>query len=92
MRLDKYLQASRLVKRRTLANRLCDAGRVRMNERPAKPAAEVHVGDVLAVRFGTHTLTVRVRRLPEGRPAAEPAYDVVEDRRDPEGRVEPEEL
>jgi ribosomal 50S subunit-recycling heat shock protein len=85
MRLDKYLQASRLVKRRTLANRLCDAGRVSLNGQRAKPAAEVRVGDVIGVRFGERTLTTRVLRLPEGRPSPDPAYDVIEDRRSPQG-------
>jgi len=85
MRLDKYLQASRLIKRRTLANRLCDAGRVSVNGNRVKPAAEVRVGDVVAVRFGPRTITARVLRLPEGRPSPDPAYEIIEDRRDPEG-------
>lgn len=90
MRLDKYLQASRLIKRRTLANRLCDAGRVSVNGTPAKPAVEVRVGDVVVVRFGQRTLTTRVLRVPQGRPSPDPAYDVIEDRRDLEGHGESE--
>ncbi|MGQ0571343.1 MAG: RNA-binding S4 domain-containing protein [Armatimonadota bacterium] len=81
MRLDKYLQASRLVKRRTLANRLCDAGRVTLNGGQAKPAAEVKVGDVVGLSFGAHRLVVKVLRLPVGRPSAEPVFAVVEDQR-----------
>ena len=91
MRLDKYLQASRLVKRRTLANRLCDAGRVSLNGNRAKPAAEVHVGDVIGVRFGQRTLTARVLRLPAGRPSPDPAYDVIDDRRVLDDDADPEE-
>jgi ribosomal 50S subunit-recycling heat shock protein len=86
MRLDKYLQASRLVKRRTLANRLCDAGRVSLNGHRAKAAAEVRVGDLVGVRFGARTLTARVLRLPEGRPSPTPAYEVVRDTPDPVAR------
>jgi ribosomal 50S subunit-recycling heat shock protein len=81
MRLDKYLQISRLVKRRTLANRLCDAGRVTLNGRKAKPAAEVHAGDLVGVNFGARRLVVKVARLPEGRPSPEAPYEIVEDRR-----------
>ncbi|MCL6554253.1 MAG: RNA-binding S4 domain-containing protein [Firmicutes bacterium] len=84
MRLDKFLQESRLIRRRTLANRLCDAGRVTLNGRQAKPAAAVGVGDLVEVRIGVRRLTVRVLRLPAGRPSAEPLVEVVEDRREPQ--------
>ncbi len=84
MRLDKYLQASRLVKRRTLANRLCDAGRVTLNGQHAKPAAEVRTGDLVGVNFGSRRLVVKVLRLPEGRPSPEAPYEVVEDQRTPD--------
>ena len=52
MRLDKYLKVSRLIKRRTVANEACDAGRVTVNGRPAKASAEVKVGDVIEIGFG----------------------------------------
>ncbi len=52
MRLDKYLKVSRIIKRRTVANEAADAGRVTINGKPAKPSAEVKVGDVLEIRFG----------------------------------------
>ncbi len=81
MRLDKYLQASRLVKRRTLANRLCDAGRVTLNGHKAKPAAEVRSGDLVGVNFGGRRLLVKVVRLPEGRRSPEAPYEIVEDQR-----------
>jgi ribosomal 50S subunit-recycling heat shock protein len=81
MRLDKYLQASRLIKRRTLANRMCDAGRVTVNGARAKPAATVEVGDLVGVNFGTRRLVVKVLRLPEGRPADAPPYEIVSDLR-----------
>jgi ribosomal 50S subunit-recycling heat shock protein len=81
MRLDKFLQISRLVKRRTLANRLCDAGRVTLNGQRAKPAADVRVGDSLGLNFGTRRVVVRVKRIPERRPSPEPIVEILEDRR-----------
>lgn len=60
MRLDKYLKVSRLIKRRTVANEACDAGRVTINDRPAKASAEVKAGDVIAIRFGDKEVRVEV--------------------------------
>ena len=53
MRLDKYLKVSRLIKRRTVANEACDAGRVMINGKTAKAGAEVKAGDVIEIGFGT---------------------------------------
>lgn len=52
MRLDKYLKISRLIKRRTVANEACDAGRVLVNDRPAKASAQVKAGDTIEIQFG----------------------------------------
>ena len=52
MRLDKYLKVSRLIKRRTVANEACDAGRVLVNDRPAKASAQVKAGDTIEIQFG----------------------------------------
>ena len=60
MRLDKYLKVSRLIKRRTVANEACDAGRVSVNGRPAKASLDVKVGDVIEIGFGTRNVTVEV--------------------------------
>ncbi len=60
MRLDKYLKVSRLIKRRTVANEACDAGRVMINDRPAKASAEVKVGDVIAISFGDRIVRAEV--------------------------------
>lgn len=65
MRLDKFLKASRLVKRRTVAKELCDAGRISVAGRVAKAGAEVRVGDVLTIRYGNRLLEVRVLALVE---------------------------
>ena len=65
MRLDKYLKVSRIIKRRTVANEACDAGRVTVNGRPAKASAEVKEGDVLEIQFGTRPVKVEVLAVKE---------------------------
>lgn len=60
MRLDKYLKVSRIIKRRTVSNEACSLGRVTINGKTAKPAAEVKVGDILEVTLGGRQLKVRV--------------------------------
>jgi len=65
MRLDKWLKLSRLIKRRTVANEACDAGKVTANGRPVKASYDVKVGDVLALTFGERTTTVRVLDVKE---------------------------
>ena len=65
MRLDKYLKVSRIIKRRTVANEACDAGRVTINGRPAKASADVKVGDVLEIQFGNSPVKVEVTDVKE---------------------------
>lgn len=65
MRLDKYLKVSRLIKRRTVANEACDAGRVLINNRPAKASAQVKEGDVLEIQFGSKAVRVEVLNVQE---------------------------
>ncbi len=60
MRLDKYLKVSRLMKRRTVANAACDAGRVLVNSKPARASLEIKPGDVIEIRLGSRPLRVRV--------------------------------
>ena len=60
MRLDKYLKVSRLIKRRTVANGACDAGRVMINDKVAKAGNEVKVGDKITINFGNKDVSVRV--------------------------------
>lgn len=60
MRLDKFLKVSRLIKRRTVANEACDAGRVTVNGQVAKASVKVKVGDVIEIQFGTKTVKVEV--------------------------------
>jgi ribosomal 50S subunit-recycling heat shock protein len=65
MRLDKYLKVSRLIKRRTIANEACDAGRVLINDKPAKASANVKVGDVITIFFGNKDVKVEVLDVAE---------------------------
>jgi ribosomal 50S subunit-recycling heat shock protein len=79
MRLDKFLKVSRIVKRRTVAKEACDGGRVEVNGRPAKAGAELKEDDLVRVRFGNSTLTVRVKEMKENarKEEAEGLYEVV---------------
>lgn len=65
MRLDKFLKVSRLIKRRTVANEACDAGRVLINDRPAKASAQVKAGDILEIQFGSKAVKVEVLNVQE---------------------------
>ena len=65
MRLDKYLKVSRLIKRRTVANEACDAGRVMINEKVAKASTDVKVGDVITIGFGNKEVKVEVLDVQE---------------------------
>ena len=60
MRLDKYLKVSRIIKRRTVANEACDAGRVLVNNKTARASYDVKVGDILEITFGTRVVKVEV--------------------------------
>jgi ribosomal 50S subunit-recycling heat shock protein len=65
VRLDKFLKVSRIIKRRTLAQEVCDGGHVKKNGRTAKPSSPVDVGDVLTVTLGSRTIVVRVLEIRE---------------------------
>ena len=65
MRLDKFLKVSRIIKRRTVANEACDAGRVMVNDKPAKASANVRVGDILTIQFGSKETKVEVLDVQE---------------------------
>ena len=65
MRLDNYLKVSRLIKRRTVANEACDAGRVMINGKTAKAGTDVKVGDVIEIGFGTRNVKVEVLDVQE---------------------------
>ena len=79
MRLDKYLKVSRLIKRRTLANEVADAGRVLVNGKPAKASYAVKVGDTIEITFGNRPVTVRVLagEEPKGKDVARELFEVI---------------
>ena len=65
MRLDKFLKVSRLIKRRTVANEACDAGRVLVNDKPAKASVSVKTGDSIELQFGAKAVKVEVLDVQE---------------------------
>lgn len=65
MRLDKFLKVSRLIKRRTVANEACDAGRVLVNDKAAKASLQVKEGDIIEIAFGTKAVKVEVLDVQE---------------------------
>lgn len=80
MRLDKFLKVSRIIKRRTIANEACDAGRVSVNGRPVKASYDVKIGDEVTVTLGSRSLKVRVLSVNEYAQKADAAqtYEVIE--------------
>ena len=65
MRLDKFLKVSRLIKRRTVANEVCDSARVFVNNNPAKPAKQLKVGDVISIEYKNLIKSYKVLIIPE---------------------------
>lgn len=90
MRLDKWLKVSRLIKRRAIAQAACDAGRVQINGRTAKPASAVRAGDRLRVELGRRLLEVAVLQVPEGNVPATRAAELYRTLQDA-GSVGPDE-
>lgn len=65
MRLDKYLKVSRIIKRRTVANEACDAGRVMINGKVVKAGTEVKIGDIIEISFGNKPFKAKVLNVAE---------------------------
>ncbi len=65
MRLDKYLKVSRIIKRRTIANEACDAGRVMVNGRVARASLDIRVNDIIEVSFGSKNVKIQVLNVCE---------------------------
>ena len=80
MRLDKYLKVSRVIKRRTLANEVADAGRVLVNGKPAKASYTVKLGDIIEVTFGNRPVKIRVLSDVEqkGKDVAREMFEIIE--------------
>ena len=65
MRLDKYLKVSRIIKRRTIANEACNAGRLTVNGKVAKASVQIKVGDIIEIKFGNNITKVEVTAIKE---------------------------
>lgn len=81
MRIDKFLKNSRLIKRRTVAKEACEQERIYINEKPAKPGSEVHVGDRILIRFGNGEIRAEVKQLSEHvtKESAAEMYEIMQD-------------
>lgn len=81
MRLDKYLKVSRVIKRRTLANEVADAGRVLVNGKPAKASYTVKLGDIIEVTFGNRPVKIRVLSDVEqkGKDVVREMFEIIEE-------------
>ena len=79
MRLDKYLKVSRIIKRRTVSNDACDAGRVLVNQKPAKAGYQVKKGDIIQIQFGEKQISFKViyTEEKEVRLAGEPMFEEI---------------
>lgn len=65
MRLDKYLKISRIIKRRTIANEACDAGRVLVNGKTARASYDVKIGDIIEIQLGTKPIKAEIISINE---------------------------
>ena len=65
MRIDKFLKVSRIIKRRTVANEACDAGRVIVNGKPVRASYDVKIGDIIEIVFGTRLVKAEVLKVAE---------------------------
>ena len=81
MRLDKFLKVSRVIKRRTVANDVCTAGRVSVNGKTAKPSVKLKVGDVVSIVFGNGVVTFKVLSIEQTvrKEEASSMYEIIED-------------
>mgnify|MGYP004486152301 FL=1 len=92
MRLDKYLKVSRVIKRRTVAKEICEAGRIQVNGHTAKAGHEVKPGDILDIAMGSRRLKVKIVEIKETVRVneADKLYEVLEDKKAP--KEAPEDL
>jgi len=82
MRLDKYLKISRIIKRRAIAKKIADQGRIMINDKVAKSSSSVVTGDVVTIKFGNKTLVVKVKQLLDStkKEDAEQMYEILEEK------------
>lgn len=81
MRLDKFLKTSRIIKRRTVAKKIADQGRILINDKLAKSSSNVAVGDELTIKFGNKTEKIAVKRIVETtkKDEAEQMYEIIDE-------------
>ncbi len=79
MRLDKFLKVSRLIKRRTVANEVCDSARVFVNNNPSKPAKQLKIGDIITLEFKNGTKNYRVLVIPANNVPVNQAQELYEE-------------
>lgn len=81
MRLDKYLKVSRMIKRRTVANEACDAGRVLVNGKPARASYEVKPGDIMDLQLGSRSVRAEIVSVNEyaRKETADEMYKILSD-------------
>ena len=81
MRLDKFLKVSRIIKRRSVAKKIADQGRILINNRPAKSSSRVVAGDTLTIKFGNKTETVKINQIVETtkKSEAEDMYKIIDE-------------
>jgi ribosomal 50S subunit-recycling heat shock protein len=86
MRLDKYLKVSRIIKRRTVANDACDAGRVLVNGKAARASYDVKPGDVLELQLGAHSVKAQILSVNEyaRKETADEMYKILSDEPNPQ--------
>ena len=65
MRLDKFLKVSRVIKRRTVANEACDAGRVVINGKVVKASYDVKINDIVEIKYGEKIIKFRIKMVAE---------------------------
>ncbi|KRM00712.1 RNA-binding S4 domain-containing protein [Limosilactobacillus gastricus] len=82
MRLDKYLKISRIIKRRPIAKKIADQGRIMINDKVAKSSSSVVTGDKVTIKFGNKTLVVKVKQLLDStkKEDAEQMYEILEEK------------
>lgn len=80
MRIDKFLKASRILKRRTVAQEACGEDKVLINGKPAKPAARVKIGDEVQILYASGSLKFRILNIKETvkKEEASSLYEVIE--------------
>ena len=86
MRLDKYLKVSRIIKRRTVANDACDAGRVLVNGKAARASYDVKPGDVLELQLGARSVKAQILSVNEyaRKETADEMYKILSDEPNPQ--------